>query len=91
MENILKTKGMLCNVIGYLNGWYSVIQQKMTVIYSIYFPALSYLVFVFVYNFVGKNNHDCLEVMQSLYYKSSSKHVLKSVRHRKKERKGHRP
>ena len=26
----------------------------MTVIYSIYFPASSYLVFVFVYNFVGK-------------------------------------
>ena len=57
----------------------------MIVIYSIYFPALSYLVFVSVYNFIGKNNHDCLEVMQSLYYKSSSKHVLKSVRHRNRE------
>ena len=28
-----------------------------------------------------ENNHDCLVVMQSLYYKSSSKHILKSVRH----------
>ena len=40
------------------------IEQKTTVIYSIYFPASSYL--VFVYNFIGKNNDDCLEVMQSL-------------------------
>ena len=30
------------------------IKQKTTVIYSIYFPASSYLVFVFVYNCVGK-------------------------------------
>ena len=26
----------------------------MTVIYSVYFPVSPYLVFVFVYNFVGK-------------------------------------
>ena len=59
----------------------------MTVIYSIYFPASSYLVFfVFVYAFM-ENNHDCLGVMQSLQYKSSSKHVLKSVRHMNRERK----
>ena len=48
----------------------------MTVICSIYFPASSYLVF-FVYTFV-ENNHDCLGVMQFLYYKGLSKHVLKS-------------
>ena len=53
----------------------------MTVICSIYFPALSYLDFVFVYIFV-ENNHDCLGVMQFLYYKSTSKHVLKSDRNR---------
>ena len=33
--------------------------------------------FVFVYTFV-ENNHDCLGVMQFLYYKSLSKHILKS-------------
>ena len=66
----------------------------MTVIYPIYFPALSYLVFVFVYNYVGKNNYDCLELMQSLYYKSSSKHILREelrVRHRTRERERYRP
>ena len=52
MENILKPKGMLCNVIGQSNNWYRVIEQKTTLIYSIYFPASSYLVFVFVYNYV---------------------------------------
>ena len=45
MENILKPKGMLCNVIGQSNDWYRVIKQKMTVIYSVYFPASSYPVF----------------------------------------------
>ena len=49
----------------------------MIVICSIYFPASSYLVFVFVYTFV-ENNHDCLGVMQFLYYKDLSKHILKS-------------
>ena len=51
----------------------------MTVICSISFPASSYLVFVFVYTVV-ENNHDCLGVMQFLYYKGSSKHVSKTVR-----------
>ena len=48
----------------------------------IYFPASSYLVscFCFCLQLHRENNHDCLEVMQSLYYKGSSKHVLKSVR-----------
>ena len=27
-----------------------------------------------------ENNHDCLEVMQFLYYKSASKNILKSER-----------
>ena len=49
----------------------------MTVICSIYFPASSYLVSVYT---VVENNHDCLGVMQFLYYIGSSKHVLKSVR-----------
>ena len=33
---------------------YQLQHETMTVIYSIYFPASSYLVFVSVYNFVGK-------------------------------------
>ena len=57
----------------------------MTVIYSIYFPASSYLVLFYLQLSRG-NNHDCLGVMQSLYYKSPSKHVSKSVRHRNLER-----
>ena len=43
MENILKRKGMLCNV-----KWINVqivIGQKKTVIHSIYFPASSHLVY----------------------------------------------
>ena len=43
MENILKQKGMLCNV-----NWIDVqfiIEQKKTVICSIYFPASSHLVY----------------------------------------------
>ena len=47
----------------------------MTVFYPIYFPALSYPVFVFVFDFV-KNNHDGLGVMQSLQYKNLSKVTL---------------
>ena len=49
----------------------------MTVICYIYFPALSYLVFVFVCGFV-ENKHDCFGVMQFLYFKDLSKHILKS-------------
>ena len=39
-----------------------------------------FLVFCFCLQLCRENNHDCLEVMQSLYYKGSSKHVLKSVK-----------
>ena len=38
-----------------------------------------------------ENNHDCLVVVQSLYYKSASKHILKGVRHRNTARKGLEP
>ena len=47
----------------------------MTVFHPIYFPASSYPVFVFVFNFM-KNNHGCLGVMQSLQYKNLSKAAL---------------
>ena len=74
---------MLCNV-----KWINeqiIIERKKTVVYSIYFPALSYLdVFVFVK--CSGNNHDCLGVMQSLYYKSSGKHILKSEEDRESVR-----
>ena len=49
----------------------------------------SFVLSCFCFQLRRKNNHDCLEVMQSLYYKSSSKHILKSVRHRNRE--GYRP
>ena len=48
----------------------------MTVFCPIYFPASSYPVFVFVFNFV-KNNHGCLGVIQSLQYKNLSKAALR--------------
>ena len=43
MENILKPKGMLCN-IKWINEQI-VIEQKKTVICPIYFPASSHLVY----------------------------------------------
>ena len=55
-----------------MNSWYSALDQKVTVFHAIYFPALSYPVFVFV-----QNNHGCLGVMQSLQYKTLSKAVLR--------------
>ena len=50
---------------------YGVLEQKVTVFLTIYFPVSSYPVFVFV-----PNNHGCLSVMQSLHYKTLSKAVL---------------
>ena len=48
------------------------------------------ILFLFCLYLCRENNHDCLGVMQFLYYKSSSKRVLKSVRvwfrHRNRER-----
>ena len=75
MENILKPKGMLCNVKKdkKVNIWYSALEWKVTVFSDIYFPASSYPVFVFVF---VQNNHGCLSVMQSLQYKSLCKAVL---------------
>ena len=70
-----------------MNSWYRAIEQKVTVFYPIYFPALSYPVFVFV-----KINHGCLGMMQSLQYKTLSKAVLRERgRERDRERKTSRP
>ena len=55
-----------------MNIWYSALEWKVTVFHTIYFPALSYPVFVFV-----QDNHGCLGVMQSLQYKTLSKAVLR--------------
>ena len=49
---------------------YSPLEWKVTVFSTIYFPASSYPVFVFV-----QNNHGCLSVMQSLQYKILCKDV----------------
>ena len=46
MENILKQKGMLCNV-KQINEQI-VIEQKKTAICSLYFPASSHLVYNYV-------------------------------------------
>ena len=54
-----------------VNIQYSALEQKVTVFHTIYFPASSYPVFVFV-----QNNHGCLGVMQSFQYKTLSKAVL---------------
>ena len=54
-----------------VNIWYSALEQKVTVVHTIYFPASSYPVFVFV-----QNDHGCLSVMQSLQYKTLCKAVL---------------
>ena len=62
-----------------VNSWYSALEQKVTVFYTIYLPASSYPIFVFVF---VQNNHGCLGVMQSLQYKVLSEAVL---RERKRE------
>ena len=64
-----------------MNIQYSALERKVTVFHAIYFPALSYPVFVFV-----QDNHGCLGVMQSLQYKTLSKGVL-----RERERQRSRP
>ena len=56
-----------------VNIWYSALEWKVTVFCTIYFPASSYPVLVFVF---VQNNHGCLSVMQSLQYKTSSKGAL---------------
>ena len=43
------------------NIQYNALEWKVTVFSTIYFPASSYPVFVFV-----QNNHGCLSVVQSL-------------------------
>ena len=53
-----------------VNIQYNALERKVTVFSTIYFPASSYPVFVFV-----QNNHVCLSVMQSLQYKILCKAV----------------
>ena len=53
----------------------------MTVFHPIYFPASSYPVFVFLFDF-EKNNHGYLGVMQSLQYKNLSKAALREQAYR---------
>ena len=84
MENILKPKGMLCNVRKMIK--WIIVHNRLKDNCNIFQFHLILFV-VFVYTFIEENNHDCLGVMQSLYYKSSSKHVLKSERDRKSESK----
>ena len=55
-----------------VNIQYSALEWKVTVFHAIYFPALSYLVFVLV-----QDNHGCLGVIQSLQYKTLSKAGLR--------------
>ena len=57
-----------------MNIQYSALEWKVTVFCAIYFPASSYLVFLFV-----QDNHGCLAVMQSLQYKTLSKAVLRET------------
>ena len=54
------------------NIQYNALEWKVTVFSTIYFPASSYPVFVFV---SVQNNHGCLSVMQSLQYKILCKAV----------------
>ena len=66
MENILKPKGMLCNARKMIK-WIIVcngVKDDCNI-----FQLHLILFFVFVYTFV-QNNHDCLGVMQFLYFKS---------------------
>ena len=52
---------------------YNVLEWKVTVFCTIYFPGSSYPVLVFVF---VQNNHDCLSMIQSIQYKTLSKAVL---------------
>ena len=71
-NNFLKPKGMLCNVRKMIE-WIIVCSRVKDncnlPLYVFQFGLI--LFFVFVYIFV-ENNHDCLGVMQFLYYKGSS-------------------
>ena len=72
MENTLKPKGMLCNVRKTIK--WIIVCNRVKDNCNIF---QLHLILFFVYTLV-ENNHDCLGVMQFLYYKNSSKHVLKS-------------
>ena len=78
MENILKPKGMLCNVRKTIEQ--IIVHNRVKDDCNLSYIFSSFVLscfFVFVYTFV-ENNHDCLGVMQFLYYKGLSKHVLRS-------------
>ena len=78
MENILKPKGMLCNVRKMIE-WIIVCNRvKDDCNLSLYIFQLHLILFLFLFIPLVENNHDCLGVMQFLYYKDLSKHVLKS-------------
>ena len=66
-----------------VNSWYSALEQKVTEFHTLYFPALSYPVFVFVF---VQNNHGCLRVMWSLQCKTLSKAVLRERQRSRPER-----
>ena len=78
MQNILKPKGMLCNIRKMIK-WIIVhnrVKDDCNLLYI--FSSFVLSCFCFCLQLYRKNNHDCLGVMQFLYYKSLSKDVLKS-------------
>ena len=78
MENILKPKGMLCNIRKMIEQ--IIVCNRVKEDCNIF--QLHLICFCFVCIYVEKNNHDCLGVMQILYYKDLSKHILKSEEER---------
>ena len=73
MENILKPKGMLCNIRKMIK--WIIVHNRVKDDCNIF--QLHLILFLFT-NYVELNNHDRLGVIQFLYHKSLSKHVLKS-------------
>ena len=67
-----------------MNIWCSALEWKVTVFCTIYFQALSYPVFAFVF---GQNNHGCLCMIQSLQYKTLCKAVLQYRESKKQTKK----
>ena len=78
MENILKPKGMLCNVRKTIKQIIVCNRVKDNCNLLYIFSSFVLSCFCFCLQLHRKNNHDFLGVMQFLYYKSSSKHILKS-------------
>ena len=76
MENILKPKGMLCNIRKIIKWIIACNRVKDNCNFLYIFS--SFVLSCFCLYLCRENNHDCLGVMQFLYYKSLSKHILKS-------------